>query len=319
LSFDAPADPGEHIALLVDVTPALTVLPMAKSNVRFDRILCAVTFAQSSPRVAAWAASLAASYEGEVRLFHALPGADQHATATTEVDSERVLQRLFRLSQQLPGRPRVSAAVTEGDAAAEISRHARMVQADLIAVGMHSQDGRVSPLVARLAVDAPCPVLVVDEAAAAPVEGAAVNEIVVAVNFLPASLAATDYAVALAHMAGARVTGVHVLTQDGVGLEAPGPSVEESRRRVEHRFRRLLQAAVNESSGSPSDWSAVVISGQPCVEIVRIARTRDAGVIVMGIDAGPASHKEFGETAGCVMQFARKTVLLVPESVGALP
>ena len=50
---------------------------------------------------------------------------------------ERVLKKLSALAQPLPGRPRISTAVTEGEAISEILRHARLLKADLIAVGMH--------------------------------------------------------------------------------------------------------------------------------------------------------------------------------------
>ena len=54
-------------------------------------------------------------------------------------------------------------------------------------------------------------------------------------------------------------------------------------------------------------------SGRPGVEIVRIAASGNAELIVMGIDAPPKSPDGFGATTRCVMQLARRTVLLVPE------
>ena len=74
-------------------------------------------------------------------MFHAVPSADERAAAELEADSELVLKKLFTLGQGLPGRPRISAAVTEGEAVAGILRHARMVHADVIALGMHARDG----------------------------------------------------------------------------------------------------------------------------------------------------------------------------------
>jgi hypothetical protein len=47
---------------------------MATSNVRIERVLCAVTFSPSARRVVGWSASLARANDGEVRLFHALSG-----------------------------------------------------------------------------------------------------------------------------------------------------------------------------------------------------------------------------------------------------
>ncbi len=61
------------------------------------------------------------------------------------------------------------------------------MKADRIVVGMHSQDGSVSPLDVRLAIDARCPVLVVDGTLTEPMKAGALVHILVAVNFLPAS------------------------------------------------------------------------------------------------------------------------------------
>jgi nucleotide-binding universal stress UspA family protein len=310
---------GELIALPVCVEHVLTVSPMAESNIRFNRILCAVTFSPSSRHVVAWAASLAGPYDGEVRLLHILPGSNDGTLVSEEVEPERVLTKLFALAQRLRERPRISAAVTEGDVAAEILRHARLVNADLIAVGMRARDESVSPLIARLAIHAPCPVLVVDERSTAPIKRGAVDHILVAVNFLPASLAAAEYAFALARTARAQVSVVHVLREHWDGPERRDPNVDEARRRVEHHFRQWLQLVVTGASGVNRDLSELVTSGRPCAEIVRIATSRDADLIVMGLDAGPESPHEFGETASCVMQFAGRTVLLVPERLFRAP
>jgi nucleotide-binding universal stress UspA family protein len=291
---------------------------MAITNLRIERVLCAVTFSPSARRVVAWAAALAAANDAEMRLIHALPNADRRGSAP-EGDSEHVLRKLFALAQHLPGRPRISAAVTEGDAASEILRHARLVKADLLAVGMHAQDGSVSQLVTRLAVDAPCPVLVVDERSMIPATGAALENILAAVNFLPASLAAADYAFALARTVGAQVTVVHVLPEYWEGPPRRDSNVYETRQFVEQHFRRLLQIAVSTVSGGNRDRSEVVTSGKPCVEIVRLANARDADLVVMGIDGRPTAAGQFGETTSCVMQFAGKAVLLVPERLFVAP
>jgi hypothetical protein len=72
-------------------------------------------------------------------------------------------------------------------------------------------------------------------------------------------------------------------------------------------------------SSTNRDRSDVVASGRPCVEIVRIADSTNVDLVVMGIDAPPKSPDAFGETTSCVMQFARRTVLLVPERLFAAP
>jgi nucleotide-binding universal stress UspA family protein len=298
------------------VEQTLTDRPMDTRTLRLERVLCAVTFSRGARQVVAWAASLAAATDAEVRLFHVVPQSDASAA---ESGSEQVLRKLFALGHDLPGRPRISAAVTEGDAAHEVLRHARLVKADLIVVGMHAQDGSVSGLVTRLAVGAPCPVLAVDERSKPPRRGGGFERVVVGVNFLPASLAAADYAFALARTFGAEVTTVHVLPEHWDGPPRQDPNLDEARQLVEHHFRLMLRIAAGAGPGPMRDGSDVVTSGRPCAEIVRVANARDADLVVLGIDARSAATDRFGETASCVMQFAGRSVLLVPERLFAVP
>jgi nucleotide-binding universal stress UspA family protein len=301
------------------VERVFTVSPTAISHIRIDRILCAVTFSPSARRVVAWAASLAGRYDGEVRLFHAIPSSNEPAVAEGEADSERVLRKLFTLGHGMLGRPRISAAVAEGDAAAEILQQARMVDSDLIAIGMHARDGSVSPLIARIAIDAPCPVLVVDETASnSPRRSGVLHHVVAAVNFLPASFAAADYAFAFAQAADAWVTSVYVLPEHWEGPPRPDANVDEARQLVELHFQQLLQLAVDDVSRSSRGRSELVTTGQPCVEIVRIANACDADLIVLGIDRQRADEA-FGETTSCVSQLAGRSVLLVPERLFRAP
>ena len=101
--------------------------------------------------------------------------------------------------------------------------------------------------------------------------------------------------------------------QDAAAADVSGRAQAGPRRLVEQHFRQLLQTAVSDVvSGSSRGHSELVVSGQPCVEIVRIADARDADLIVMGIDARRLEEAP-GDTTSCVMQLARKSVLLVPE------
>jgi nucleotide-binding universal stress UspA family protein len=252
-------------------------------------------------------------------LFHAFPHGVERVSAISEADSERTLKRLFALATHLPSRARISAAVTEGDAFAEILRHARLMKADLIAIGMHSQDGSVSPLVVRLAIDAPCPVLAVDGTLTVPMKASGLAHMLVAVNFLPASRSAVDYASALAQTVAAKVTVVHVVPEDWDGQRRNDAIVNETHQPVEPLFRQLVQITAGGGSGTGPNPRKLLTAGRPCVEIVRIATASHADLIVMGIDARSKSAPEFGETTSCVMQFAHKTVLLVPEQLFQAP
>jgi nucleotide-binding universal stress UspA family protein len=134
------------------------------TDLRLDRILCAVTFSPSSRSVVEWAAALAACCGAELRLFHALNRLrGGEASYDGAPDSEDALNRLFGLARHIPGRLRLSAAVADGDVADEIVRHGRLLQADLIVLGMKAEDGTVSPLASRITADARCPVMLVPQ------------------------------------------------------------------------------------------------------------------------------------------------------------
>ena len=109
----------------------------------------------------------------------------------------------------------------------------------------------MSPLVMRLAVDAPCSVLVVDQKSAAPT-GAAVSITIIAVTVLRASLAAAEHAFALARTVGAQGTVVHVLREHWEEPQRHDQNVDEARQFLEHHFRRLLQIAVSTAPRSES-------------------------------------------------------------------
>ena len=280
----------------------------SRHDVRIERILCAVTFSPSSCRVIAWAATLAGIYGAEVRLFHVVTHRAQREASTPGDAGERILNKLLALTRHLPGRVRISAGMTDGDVADELLQHARLIQADLVVMGMHSRDGSVTPLITSIAIDASCPVFAVDERTAPrPVAfgGAAqrVPELVCPVNFLPASLVAADYAFDLARATRARITLVHVLPERWDGPQRQDANADDMRRSSEHHFRHFLQTVVLGASGPGRHATEVVKSGEPCVEIVRLARTIPADFIVMGID--PVHDRpRLGATAGCVMQFA---------------
>jgi nucleotide-binding universal stress UspA family protein len=284
------------------------------ADVRLNRILCPVTFSASSRGVIDWAASLAALSDAEVRLFHVVERGGLSSASDVEGDEERVLNKLFALARHVTGRVRLSAAVARGSAADEILQHAGVLQADLVAVGLTTRAGMVSPLVHRIAIDARCPVLAVPDRSGAPrgSDERPVGQLVCAVNFLPASLAAADYAFALGRKVGAPVTIVHVVPERWHGPERQDSVVDEMRALAEGHFRHLLHVAVRDASGSAHGASEVVVSGWPCVEIVRLAHIRAADLIVMGIDREPEGGQPFGGTTGCVLEFARCPVLLVP-------
>jgi universal stress protein A len=289
------------------------------TNIDLTRILCPVAFSPSSQRIVERAATLATLYDAELRLLHVRRPLDFEGGVLTTASNEpcgtdRLLTKLFTLARTLPGRARVSTAVTDGEPTIEILRHARLMGADLLALGMHGRNGSLSPLVGAMAADAPCPVLAVQafEDTGDALVTRAMTTILCCVDFLPSSLAAVDYAFAFARKCRGHVKVVHVLPERWDGPPRHDRIIDDAREFVAGQFRRLLRIAVGSASDSNSHASEIVLSGSPCVEIVRLANTVRADLIVMGVDRGRGSKPTFGTTSICVLQFAPCPVLLVP-------
>lgn len=288
-------------------------------NIDLTRILCPVAFSPSSQRVVERAATLATLYDSELRLLHVrqpvdLEGGWLTKSSDESCGSERLLTKLSTLARTLPDRVRVSTAVTDGEPTIEILRHARLIGADLLALGMHGRNGSLSPLVGAMATDAPCPILAVqafDDKHDTLVRRA-MTTILCCVDFRPSSLAAVEYACALARKCRGQVKVVHVLPERWDGPQRDDQMIDGARDFVEDQFRHLLHIALGEALGSAGHASEVVLSGSPCVEIVRLANKVRPDLIVMGIDRDRGSKPTFGTTNICVMQFAPCPVLFVP-------
>ena len=287
---------------------------VTNTNLVITRILCAVTLSPSARHVVEWAASLADAYEAELRLFHVLPNTEDVAVSASETDPERALAKLFALARHVPRRTRISAAVANGDAAAEILRHSRLVHADVIAIGMRAGEDTETSVVGTVAIDAPCPLLVVGRAEGGMSPRPTPRRLLCQVNFSAASLTGADYASRLARGLGAQVTFAHVLPDHWEELERHDPDLRTRQQALEHRVRRLLEDTISEMSGPLGESSVVAVSGCPCVEIVRLSRTGGADLIVMGIDAEHESWDAVRRTTSCVIHFARAPVLLVPQT-----
>jgi nucleotide-binding universal stress UspA family protein len=286
---------------------------VTNTNLVITRILCAVTLSPSARHVVEWAASLAGAYEAELRLFHVLQNTGDVTVSASDTDPERALAKLFALARHVPRRTRLSAAVANGDAAAEILRHSRLLHADVIAIGMHVGEATGISVVGTVAIDAPCPLLVVGRAEGGMSPRSTPRRLLCPVNFSAASLTGANYASRLARGLGAQVTFAHVLPDDGEELERHDPNLRTRQQALERRGRRVLEDTIIEMLGPLGESSVVAVSGCPCVEIVRLSRTGSADLIVMGIDGEHGSWDALRRTTNSVIHFARVPVLLVPE------
>ncbi len=145
------------------------------------RILWPTDFSPLSLQGARYARAFGKRFGAELHVVHVIPPAltpDFAATLPTEVPvvyseqelAETCRQRLQELvSAQFAGLPGVSVHVTFGNPWSSICRHAEQNDVDLIIVATHGRTGLRHVLIGstaeRIVQHAPCPVLVVKQAA----------------------------------------------------------------------------------------------------------------------------------------------------------
>ncbi len=262
--------------------------------IRFNRILCPVTFSDDSKRTVDGAAILAAMYGAELRLFHVASANSDGAR-----DAESLIGSLFAFSRTLPDRLRISAAIAYGDPSWEITQHAQLMRADLIVLGANPRTAPADfahTVPAKVAACLPCSVLVVRPrlAPALADTGRGFAEVLCCADFLTSSAESADYVQAMTHGSHARVTMLNILSDrnEELALADENKSAVDDRMHVVH----------------------VVLTGSPGPEIVGLARRIECDLIVMGADGDVSREREDGSTVTYVMACAPCPVLIVPPS-----
>lgn len=222
---------------------------------------------------------------------------------------------------------RLRRVVASADPAEAIARYALREGAAAIVIdaqyggARHRRRGR--PVARQLARSAPCSVLVVPAGGAG--RAAAVHrpfrEIVCAVDFTPASVAASQAALALAQSARGRLILVHSLPTDPFRMVFSGG---EALRYLHEYEARAAEASAGLMRLVPVRERGLcrvepfVISGPPHRMILRVASEAKADLIVMG--PGPRSAAEellAGSTSRGVLRRASCPVLLVRGPIAA--
>jgi nucleotide-binding universal stress UspA family protein len=208
------------------------------------------------------------------------------------IEASRAAERAAALLEQRW--PRVQAVVAEGDARVEIVHVAEEHRADMVVVGarglggvQRALGGSTSLAVARYA---PCPVAVVQG------RPRALERVLVAVDDSPASRLAVDFLSRLALTAELQAIVVHVLP------ESSGPDAQATAERLLADVAAPLRCAVE----------PVVVAGDPAKEIVRVARERDVGLVVLGARGLRTLGRLFlGSVSEAVLHHAGRPVIVV--------
>jgi nucleotide-binding universal stress UspA family protein len=261
-----------------------------RAFVPIRRILCPVDFSEFSRAAVERAVALAAPFQAEITALFVLPLAlpEDAERYGGPVAPEAAVQSAVAEDLEEFLRPARDAGlvlrlcIRSGDPVAHILEEARRRESDLIVMGTHGRSGferwvlgSVTDSVLR---GSPCPVLAVPlRAALEPVTG----RIVCAVRLSAQDDGVLDYALALGRSMGSMVAVVHVW--DWVG----GARVRAA---CETELRRRLHAAVVRGAAPQCQAEEIVVAGSPHREILRVAATGGAGLVVLGGDGlGPGA------------------------------
>jgi nucleotide-binding universal stress UspA family protein len=254
----------------------------------FKNIMAPVTPSAYCERSADTAIAFAQRFEANLVLLHVYGsehrwGEAELLTSTEELEKIRAsIAKHF--AEKLKGVTSQSIMVTQGVPHVEILRAAREMESDLIVMCPYRKEvaerektlwARVGSTMERVAQQAHCPVMLVPRAT--PYGEHVFRTIVAATDFSMAAGHVVDYAGQMARHYNANLTVLNVLdtdttardmTQEGIGRE-----ISERKKRMAVEYGGILRDI---KACAYECWE-----GQPAVEILKLARTENADLILM--------------------------------------
>jgi nucleotide-binding universal stress UspA family protein len=142
-----------------------------------------------------------------------------------------------------------------------------------------------------------------------------INDILVPTDFSECSLRALDFATRLLSPGG-EIYLLNVIDSEMLqrfeehGLGGKDEATEKLRSRAEGN----LDQVITQREDAGAKLNKMIVVGVPFVEILRIAKDLDFGLIVMGVRGGGSPLQEllFGSTADKVLRGTNLPVLFVP-------
>jgi nucleotide-binding universal stress UspA family protein len=295
-----------------------------------QRILCPLDFSEFSRHAFVRAVAIAHAHGAAITALHVVPinvpVAPLPLEVVTPVPPPLTPAQFARARDELAAFAAVEPApgvAIEYDVVEAPSIHEEIVaqaarrHADLIVMGTHGRGGfqrlflgSVAERVVRLSA---APVMTVGAAAGG--SAGSFTRIVCGIDFSDCSLAAFDYALAIAAGANAEVTVVNVIEWTPVGYDpfvGPPTDLAGYRMSAEASARERLRKAVAKTRPGGVRVHEVVTSGKPHHALLRIASDAGADLIVLGIHGrNPIDRLFFGSTAEPVVRQAECPVLTV--------
>jgi nucleotide-binding universal stress UspA family protein len=299
------------------------------------RILCPVDFSDCSRHALTHAVAIAKWYKSTVTTFYACAPVPISAYATVapmmpsslvageNLNDVRAAMNELATTAAAANVP-IEIAIGEGPAAKEIVAKAADDKSDLIVIGTHGRSGfdrlMLGSVTEKVLRKAGCPVLTVPPKAGDHALGASVvfKRIVCAVDFSACALRALDYAVSLATESNATLTVVHVIEPlpqtpyPGQEAMLPFNIVQDYITTAEAQGKELLAKAIPDEVRNRCRVETVQRLGKPHQEILTLAETEAADLIVIGVHGRSAADLLlFGSTTQHVVRQAACPVLTI--------
>lgn len=247
----------------------------------FRNILFPTDFSAHSYAALKYAAAFARHSGGRVVMFSAQE-MKENANLQSQMDS--------LLSDPLLKGVVTEHVVVEGDPTSEIAQTAIDHDVDLITVAMRDRNllyrAFGSSIAEAIVAESPCAVLAVRPPQRDFVEQQngytemRLERVLLATNFRPSSAAATQLATQIANQLGAELHAVYVIGDYFEQISAMFPegglaALKRLRSNVQDRMAQLFR-------GGPTGAATHIEEGKPYQEIVKLAATLDADLIVIG-------------------------------------
>ena len=304
--------------------------------ISIKRILCPIDFSEFSRHALARAAGIARGQGAAITALHVVPIQQPVVMAPIEIGQPappgltpdvqaRLRRELATFVAGVSGGASIDTDVVEAPTVhGEILAQAGRLHVDLIVMGTHGRSGfqrlLLGSVTEKVLRTAQQPVLTVG-AFMQERDASLFKRILCAIDFSDCSLAALQYALALAEGAGADVTAVNVVEWTPVGydpLTGPMTDLAGYRMEAEASSRERLHEAVDKADSRRVQVREIVSSGKPHHEILRIAAEDESDLIVLGIHGrNPVDRMLFGSTAEPVVRRASCPVLTVRAEPGA--
>lgn len=296
--------------------------------ITIERILCPVDFTAFSRQALEHAAAVATWYDAQVEVLHVRPDDPQIDLAggfpSPAQPGQARLEEFVR-PLRMAG-IRAETRIEVGDPVWSICRRLEEWRADLVVMATHGGGGfdpvLLGAISERVLRTARCPVLLVPPGAQE-VTGTPplfARTILCPIDFSDASVAALEYALALARESDGQVTLFHVI--EGLEEDWPGAQASEAQAHDaaiaacrDDRASRARQRLGTLIPADADDWcrpGAQIAFGKPYREILRVAADTGADLIVMGVVGREADHlRRFGSMTHHVAQESTCPVLTI--------